>query len=390
MYAPNRSRKSMIALCALGLCATGLATVPAALGRDRVETLLQSLADAPGPSGYEEAVRAIMVRELKPFAAQISYDGLGSVIAQQGANGPRIMLDAHMDELGGIVRRITPDGFLSMQMVGGWLDQALLGQRWVILGSKGTVHAVTGIRDIHVLPPEDRSKVFPRNDIFLDVGAKNSAEVAALGIGPGDPVAPDSPFAVLNGTQRYLGKAWDDRVGCAVVIEVMRRLAAEGHPNILIVAATTQEETGIRGAHTAADVVHPDIGIAIEGGVAGDVPGARPEETQARLGAGPGVFLYDSSEQPNRRLISLIKETGQAEKIPLQFDLVSGYGDDSAAIQASNGGVPAVNIVVPVRYTHAHNGVMDRYDFDRTVDLVVALIKRLDSTTVKRMRDFAP
>ena len=372
------------------MCASGLAVAPAALGRDRVETLLQTLADAPGPSGYEEEVRAIMVRELKPLATQISYDGLGSVLAQHGTNGPRIMLDAHMDELGGIVRRVTPDGFLSMQMVGGWLDQALLGQRWVILGSKGTVHAVTGIRDIHVLPAEERTKVFPRNDIFLDVGAKNAADVAALGIEPGDPIAPDSPFAVLNGSQRYLGKAWDDRVGCAVVIEVMRRLVAEGHPNILIVAATTQEETGVRGAHTAADVVHPDIGIAIEGGVAGDVTGARPEETQARLGAGPGVFLYDSSEQPNRRLIALIRETGKAEKIPLQFDLVSGYGDDASAIQASNGGVPAVNIVVPVRYTHAHNGVMDRYDFDRTVDLVVALIRRLDSATVKRVRDFSP
>jgi putative aminopeptidase FrvX len=390
MYMRNCSRRSFIAVFALGWCATVLVAPPAALGRDRVETLLQSLADAPGPSGYEEEVRAIMVRELKPFATQISYDGLGSVIAQHGSNGPRIMLDAHMDELGGIIRRVTPEGFLSMQMVGGWLDQALLGQRWVILGSKGAIHAVTGIRDIHVLPPEDRTKVFARNDIFLDVGAKNAAEVAALGIEPGDPVAPDSSFVVLNGSQRYLGKAWDDRVGCAVVIEVMRRLAAEGHPNILIVAATTQEETGVRGAHTAADVVHPEIGIAIEGGVAGDVPGARPEETQARLGGGPGVFLYDFSEQPNRRLVSLIKETGKAEKIPLQFDLVSGYGDDASAIQASNGGVPAVNIVVPVRYTHAHNGIMDRYDFDRTVDLVVALIKRLDSAAVKRLRDFTP
>lgn len=390
MYVRNGPRKSIIALCALCVCATGLAAAPAAAGRDRVEALLQSLADAPGPSGYEEAVRAIMVRELKPFAAQISYDGLGSVIAQHGASGPRIMLDAHMDELGGIVRRITPEGFLSMQMVGGWLDQALLGQRWVILGSKGTVHAVTGIRDIHVLPQEERNKVFPRNDIFLDVGAKSAADVTALGIEPGDPVAPDAPFAVLNGSQRYLGKAWDDRVGCGVVIEVMRRLAAEGHPNILIVAATTQEETGVRGAHTAADVIHPDIGIAIEGGVAGDVPGAHPEETQARLGAGPGVFLYDFSEQPNRRLVSLIRQTGKEEKIPLQFDLVGNYGDDSSAIQASNGGVPAVNIVVPVRYTHAHNGIMDRGDFDRTVDLVAALIKRLDSGTVKRLRDFSP
>ena len=386
----NCPRKSFLAFCALGLCTAGLSAAPAARGRDRVETLLQSLADAPGPSGYEEEVRAIMVRELKPFAAQMSYDGLGSVIAQHGASGPRIMLDAHMDELGGIVRRVTPEGFLSMQMVGGWLDQALLGQRWVILGSKGTVHAVTGIRDIHVLPQDERNRVFPRNEIFLDVGAKSAAEVAALGIEAGDPVAPDAPFAVLNGSQRYLGKAWDDRVGCAVVIEVMRRLAAEGHPNILVVAATTQEETGVRGAHTAADLVHPDIGIAIEGGVAGDVPGARPEETQARLGAGPGVFLYDSSEQPNRRLVSLIRETGRAEKIPLQFDLVSGYGDDSSAIQASNGGVPVVNIVVPVRYTHAHNGIMDRSDFDRTVDLVVALIRRLDGATVKRLRDFTP
>jgi endoglucanase len=390
MDTPSFRRRTCLALCAFTVCATGFAAGPAAFGRDRVETLLQTLADAPGPSGYEEEVRAIMVRELKPYASQITYDGVGSVIAQNGAKGPRIMLDAHMDELGGIVRRVTPEGFLSMQMVGGWLDQALVGQRWVILGSKGPVHAVTGIRDIHVLPADERNKVFPRNDIFLDVGAKNAAGVAAMGVEPGDPVAPDSPFLVLNGTQRYLAKAWDDRVGCGVVIEVMRRLAAEGHPNILIVAATTQEETGLRGARAAAEVVRPDIGIAIEGGVAGDVPGARPEETQARLGAGPGVFLYDSSTQPNRRLVGLIRETGTAEKIPLQFDLVSGYGDDSAAIQQSNGGVPTVNIVVPVRYTHAHNGIMDRSDFDRTVDLVVALIKRLDAPTVKRMRDFAP
>lgn len=390
MSKKNRCCEFIIALGALGFCAMDLGTAPAAFAHDRVETLLQSLSDAAGPSGYEEGVRLIMVRELKPYATHLGYDGLGSVIAQNGAAGPRIMLDAHMDELGGIVRRITPDGFLSMQMVGGWLDQALVGQRWLIAGTKGTVRAVTGIRDIHVLPTEDQSKIFPRDGIFLDVGAKNSEEVAALGIEPGDPVTPDSPFAVLNGSQRYLGKAWDDRVGCAVVIEVMRRLAAEGHPNTLLVAATTQEETGLRGAHTAADVVRPEIGIAIEGGVAGDVPGAQPEETQARLGAGPGVFLYDFDEQPNRRLVALVKETAKAEKIRLQFDLVKGYGDDSSAIQASNGGVPTVNIVVPVRYTHAHNGVMDRGDFDQTVNLVVALIKRLDAGTVKRLRDFTP
>jgi len=376
-------RNLLIALPLLG------AALPAAAA-DRVQTLLQTLADAPGPSGYEEAVRAVMVRELKPLAASITYDGLGSVIAEHGARGPRIMLDAHMDELGGIVRRVTPDGFLSMQMVGGWLDQALVGQRWLIIGSKGAVHAATGIRDIHVLPRDDRNKVFSRDELFLDLGVSSAADVAALGVEPGDPVVPDSPFLVLNGGQRYLGKAWDDRVGCAVVLEVFRRLAAEGHPNQLFVAATTQEETGLRGARTAAAVIRPDIGIAIEGGVAGDVPGARPEETQARLGAGPGIFLYDTSAQPNRRLVALVRATAKAENIPLQLDLVSGYGDDSAEIQLSNGGVPSVNLVVPVRYTHAHNGVMDRADFDRTVDLVVALIKRLDQAQVTHLRDFSP
>jgi putative aminopeptidase FrvX len=364
-------------------------TIAPAFAADRVEDLLRVLADAPGPSGYEEGVRAIMVRELKPLAAKLSYDGLGSVIAQQGASGPKIMLDAHMDELGGIVRRITPEGYLSMQMVGGWLDQALPDQRWRIITSKGSVDAVSGMRDIHVMPREDRDKPIPRDQIFLDVGAANAAAVATLGVEPGDPVVPDTPFAVLNGTKRYVGKAWDDRVGCAVVIEVLRRLATDGHANQVFVAATTQEETGLRGAHTAADRILPDIGIAIEGGVTSDTPASKPEESQVMLGAGPGVFLYDSSAQPNRRLIALIKETAKAAGIPLQFDLVQGYGDDSAEIQKAGGGVPTVNIVVPVRYTHAHNGVMDRADFDRTVDLVVALIKRMDAATVAKLRDFA-
>jgi putative aminopeptidase FrvX len=357
---------------------------------DRTERLLGELADAPGPPGFEEAVRAIMVRELAPLADKISYDGMGSVIAQHGSKGPRIMLDAHMDEVGGMVRRVTSDGFLSMQMLGGWLDQALIDKRWVIIGSKGPVKAVTGLRDIHVVPPEERTRVYPRNGIFLDVGARTAQEVAALGISPGDPVVPDAPFEVLAGGSRYLGKAWDDRVGLAVLIEALRRLAKEGHPNQLFIAATTQEEIGLRGAHTAADVIKADIGIAIEGGVSGDTPGTNREEAQAILGGGPGLFLYDSSAQPNRKLVALVKETARAIAVPLQLDLVQGYGDDSAEIQKSNGGVPTVNLVVPARYTHAHNGIIHRTDFDGMVDLVVALIKRLDVATVARLRDFAP
>jgi endoglucanase len=385
----NTTRRiaAAIALLAASIAASAAAAAPA---MDRTAETLQKLADAAGPSGFEEPVRAVLVGMMKPLASSLTYDGMGSIIATQGSGGPKIMVDAHMDELGGMVRRITPNGLLTMQMLGGWLDQALPDQRWVIIGSKGPVKAVTGIRDVHVVPPEERAKVYPRDSLFLDVGAANEAEVRAMGISPGDPIVPDAPFEILNGTQNYLGKGWDDRVGCAVIIEAMRRLANEPHPNQIVWVITTQEEIGLRGAHTAADVVKPDLGIALEGGITGDVFPGRPDETQAKLGAGPGIFLYDSSALPNRKLTAFVKQIAAERKLPLQLDLVQGYGDDSAEIQKSNGGVPTVNLVVPVRYTHAHNGIMNRRDFDQMVDLVVSMLKKLDAAEVRRIRDFAP
>jgi putative aminopeptidase FrvX len=367
-----------------------LALAPPAGAQDRTALLLQQLTDAAGPPGFEEPIRQVMVNAMKPLAGAITFDGLGSIIATQGTQGPRVMVDAHMDELGGVVRRVTPRGLLTMQMLGGWLDQALVDQRWIIVGSKGPVRAVTGIRDVHVVPADERTRVFPRDSLFLDVGAASEADVAAMGIGPGDPVVPDAPFTVLNGTGNYLAKAWDDRVGCGVVIEAMRRLSTLPHPNQILWTITTQEEVGLRGAETAAAAVKPAVAIAIEGGITGDVFGGHAEETQGKLGAGPGIFLYDSSALPNRKLVALVQRTAAEKTLPLQTDLVQGYGDDSAAIQRSNGGVPTVNLVVPIRYTHAHNGIMNRRDFDQMVDLLVALLQKLDGPTVDRVRDFTP
>ena len=160
-----------------------------------------------------------------------------------------------------------------MQMLGGWLDQALPGQRWIIIGARGPVQAVSGIRDVHVVPAEDRNKPFSRDQLFLDLGAQHGRRSGgAWASSPAIRWFRIRASRVLNGGSRYVGKAFDDRVGCAVLIEAFRRLAAEGHPNQLFVAATTQEEIGLRGAHTAAEVIRPDIGIAIEGGVAGDQP----------------------------------------------------------------------------------------------------------------------
>ena len=368
--------------------ATGVRSQTASSTPDRVTQMLKLLTEAPGPPGYEEAVRKIMTEQMKPFADKISYDGLGSVIAQQGNSGPRIMLDAHMDELGGMVRRIRPDGFISMQLLGYWLPAALPDQRWVILGSRGPVLAVTDIWDAHIAPKGQDGHP-PQQDLYLDTGARSAADAAALGISPGDPVAPVSEFEVLA-NNRYLAKAWDDRVGCAVMLEVMRRLQKTPHPNQVFYAATVQEEGSIemRGAQTSARLINPEIGFSLEVGIPNDVPGPGPEAAQEVLGGGPGMMLYTFSELPNRKLVAHVKEVAAAQRIPLQFDFVPGFGDDAGAIKLHNIGVPVTTLLVPARATHAHNGIIDRGDFDRTVDLMVAVLQSLDAATVAKLRSF--
>lgn len=362
----------------------------AAHAQDRVTDLLKELSEAPGVPGYEEPIRKLMAEHMKPLADNVSYDGLGSVIGAQGKTGPRIMVDAHMDELGGMVRHVRPDGYLTLEMLGYWLDAALPDQRWVVIGTKGPVPGITALWDAHIAPHQDGRSVQPRQ-LYVDVGARNAADVAALGISPGDPVVPVSNFTILA-NQRYLGKAWDDRVGCAVILEAMRRLAHETHPNQVFYAATVQEEGSIemRGAQTSARVIDPDIGIALEVGIPNDLPGTDPDASQETLGGGPGVMLYTFSELPNRKLVDFEKQVAQEIHVPLQFDFVQGFGDDAGAIKLNKNGVPVTTLLVPARYTHTHNGIIDRSDFDRTVDLLVAMLKKLDATTVSRIKSFEP
>ena len=189
-----------------------LALIPLAVagqGLDATAELMKSLTEAPGPSAFEDAVREIVVQEYEALGASIEYDGLGSVLATLPGSfdGPRIMVTAHLDEVGLMVQYVTPAGFLRVKTLGGWLRQALPGQRWLILGSDGPVPAVSGLPTTHVTPLSQRNRVWPLEEIFLDVGAKSKQEVAELGVRPGDGIAPWSPFIVLpNG--RYAAKAW--------------------------------------------------------------------------------------------------------------------------------------------------------------------------------------
>lgn len=376
----------------IGPLVLALIPVPAtAQGLDATAELMRSLTEAPGPSAFEEAVREIVVEEYEALGASIEYDGLGSVIATLPGSpeGPRIMVTAHLDEVGLMVQYVTPDGFIRVKTLGGWLRQALPGQRWVILGRDGPVPAVSGLRTTHVTPPSQRDQVWPLEEIFLDLGARTREEVAGLGVRPGDGIAPWSPFMVLpNG--RYAAKAWDDRVGLAVMIEAARRIRDEGIaiPGRIVWVATAQEEIGLRGAQTSVALARPELGISIEAGVSADYPGIEPTQAQEQLGQGPGIFLLDSSMVPNRKLRDFFFEVAEDEGIPLQPDVLTGYGEDGAMIQRYDTGRPSVNMTVPTRYLHAHTGIIQRSDFDGAVELLIEVLRRLDQETVRELASF--
>jgi endoglucanase len=233
--------------------------------------------------------------------------------------------------------------------------------------------------------------VWPLDETFLDVGAASREDVEKMGIRPGDGIAPMSSFLALpNG--RYAGKAWDDRVGLGVMIAASRRIRAE---NIalrtpIVWVATTQEEIGLRGAQTAVQKARPDLGISIEAGVSADYPAITPTQAQERLGGGPGIFLLDSTMIPNRKLRDFFFDVAQQSKIPLQPNVLTGYGEDGAEIQRFDSGRPVVNMTVPTRYLHSHTGVIQRGDFDRAVDLLVQVLTRLDAAKVTEIASFAP
>jgi endoglucanase len=353
--------------------------------------LLMELSDSFGPSGFEDSIRKTMHSKLIDSVDTIYTDGLGSLISiKECSDNPlRVMISAHMDEVGLMVRYVTDDGFVKFQTLGGWLDQALIGQLWNINTSIGNIVGVTGIKTPHVMSVEDRSKIFNRESIFIDVGAisKEDAE-ERLGIKPGDPISPATKSTKLNGEDYLMGKAWDDRVGLAVLVKVMESISSEDMPATIYGVATVQEEIGLRGAHTSSYEIKPDIAINIEAGVSGDYPSITEYEAQEKLGKGPAIFLHDSSMLPNLKLRDLVVDTAKSCGINLQYNVLSGYGQDGAEMQKSGKGTPTVNLTVPTRYMHSHNSIIHINDVRECVSLVIALLRTFSFEEIKRIKSF--
>jgi putative aminopeptidase FrvX len=350
---------------------------------DQTEKLLKEITEVGGVPGYESDVRAVMRRYLEEIAT-IEQDKIGSFIGKHVGSDerPRVMLAGHMDEIGFMVTLITKEGFVKFVPLGGWWDQVLLGHRVTIKTAKGDMVGVLGAKPPHMLDAEERKKVVEKKDMYIDIGACSEEEVRQIGVRPGDPVIPVSEFAVMANPRMYLSKAFDNRVGCALAIDTVRQLADDGHPNTVYAVGTVQEEVGLRGAKTSAYAINPDVGIILEVDIAGDVPGIKPEESAITMGRGPTMLVYDARMIPNLKLRDMVIATAKELGLPLQFSAMSGGATDGGMIHIHNEGVPTVVIGVPTRHIHSHNAILCRDDYDRALQLVVALVKKLDADTV--------
>jgi endoglucanase len=350
---------------------------------DSTKTLLQTLTEVHGVPGYETPVRAVIRKFLEPLGT-LSQDKIGSVICQQDGTdtAPRVMLAGHMDEIGLMVRHITKEGFLKFIPLGGWFDQVLLGQRVVVKTRKGDLPGIIGAKPPHLLPADERNKVVLKKDMYVDIGASSKEEVASLGVRLGDPVVPRADFVELANGKTYMAKAFDDRVGTALIVSALQELKDREHPNTIFGVATVQEEVGLRGATTSVRAVDPDVAIILEADIAGDVPEIKPEESAIKLGAGPTVLLYDARMIPNLKLRDFVLDTAEELEIPIQLSAITGGATDGGAIHLHQVGVPTIVIGVPARHIHSDSSIIHRDDYDRAVKLLVALLTRLDRALV--------
>lgn len=350
--------------------------------------LLKELTEAPGVPGYESPVRAVVRKYLENYG-ELSQDKIGSVICRvTGASDkPRVMLAGHMDEIGFMVKQISPEGFIRFVPLGGWFDQVLLGQRVIIQTKNGDVVGVIGSKPPHLLSPEEREKVVKRKDMYIDIGATSKEEVDKAGVKLGDPIIPRADFVELAGGSTYLSKAFDDRVGTALVISTLKEIQNKEHPNTIYGVATVMEEVGVRGATTSVRAVDPDIAIVLESDIAGDVPGIKPEESSIKLGKGPSMLFYDRDMIPNLRFRDLVLETAEQIGVPMQLSAIEGGATDGKVIHLHGTGVPTIVISVPARHIHSHSSIIHRQDFDHAVKLLLALVSRLDAKTVDSLTE---
>lgn len=325
-----------------------------------MKALIQQLVESVGPSGYETQVRELIRRTVEPYADEIRVDALGNLIVRKGrksAEGLRIMLSAHMDEIGLMATHIDDNGFIRFVAIGGVRVMTCIGGRVRFL------NGASGLIGVEKLDTHDRLPGIDR--LFIDVGAASRAECP---VKVGDIAVFDRPFLDLG--NRLVAKAMDDRISVAVQIEVLRRL--ENTPHELNFVFSVQEEVGLRGATTAAYGADPDLGISVDVTLTGDTP--KGIKMEVGLGKGPAVKVRDSRMLSDPRVVRLMVEAAERAGLPYQLEVLEGGSTDAAAIQLTRAGVPVGCVSIPCRYVHSPSEMVDIGDVENAVNLLVAIL----------------
>ena len=345
---------------------------------DRLESLMR----APGLSGHEDPVRRLIAAELDALGLAHRTDRLGNLVASVPGQGPSVMLFTHMDQLGFIVRRIEPDGFLRLERLGGVPERALPAQDVTVAVQGGAVPGVIGHKNHHATGQDEKYTVLKVADLHVDCGFASRAEAEAAGIRIGAPVT-YAPTAYRLGEHRITGTSIDDRAGCAVLLEVAEALAARSGGPPVHLAFTVQEEFNLRGALPLAQALTPDIAIQIDIMLATDTPEMGGTDDMV-LGGGPGMSLYSFHGRgtlngviPHPAMVRLIEETAAAEGLPLQRSARTGVLTDLSYVQLVGEGVAAIDLGFPMRYSHAAREVADLRDLAALSRLIVAALARI-------------
>ena len=348
--------------------------------------LLQQLTEADGVPGHEGEVRAIFEQRLS-FVGDVRRDPLGNVlcIRRGSREAPRIMLDCHLDEVGFLVQSITPQGFLKFVNLGGWWSHTLPSQRVRVITEHGKLPGIIGATPPHLLSSESRDKLLKIEDLYIDIGATNREQAFEFGVRPGCAVAPDVPFRRLHNEQILSAKAFDNRVGVALVIEALERV--QEHPNTLYGVGSVQEEVGIRGATVSIRSVDPDLALVLEGPPADDTPGMDAESAQGKLGGGVQIRLYDPSMIAHPKLAAWVLRTAEEYSIPHQVAVRRSGGTDGRAIHLHQHGVPTVVLGVPARYIHSHVSLIHVGDYQAALQLLLRILPALDEGLVRSLKN---
>jgi putative aminopeptidase FrvX len=336
--------------------------------------LLENLSNAFGPSGNEEDVAEILRKELEEHADETRTDKLGNVFFYHNGKDqyPKIMLSAHMDEVGFIISFIEENGFLRFDTLGGITDNIMPGQRILLRGDKGYLKGIIGTNPPHIMTAEEQNKIIPKEDLFIDIGAESLNQAQGKGVDIGMMGVFEVKFTDL-GDGYFRGKAFDDRAGCAVLAEVFKSMK-DSQYNVVAVGSV-QEELGMRGARTAAWQVDPDYGLALEGTFVADVPGTRPDRVSSKIKGGPVISILDKTVLTHTTILKTLIKTGRERQIPFQFKKVLVGGTDAGAIHLTKAGVPSGTVAVPCRYIHGPASIIHIDDLKNTIRLVTEFVK---------------